>query len=489
MLFNSAEFLFLFLPAALLLYFLLGRLGSGVAISVLGLASLFFYAWWDVRFLPVLLASVLANYAIGRWICLQRAQAPRILFLGVAFNLGLLGFYKYADFFLGSFNAVTGNELPLPGVILPLGISFFTFTQIAFLVDTARGKAEEPGFMKYLLFVTYFPHLIAGPILHHAQMMPQFGNADALRLRAESVSVGLTLLTIGLIKKVFLADHFATYATPVFVAGGADGATPTFHEAWVGALAYTLQLYFDFSGYCDIALGLSRLFNIDLPINFNSPYKSVSIIDFWRRWHMTLSTFLRDYLYIPLGGNRNGRLRRYINLVLTMLLGGLWHGANWTFVVWGALHGTLLVINHAWNAVTERAPALRLPTPLAILLTFLVVVVAWVPFRAESFVVTQNLWAAMFSLPVFDAHFHDTVSGIKMDSALTSIAGGLLIVWLLPNSQEFVSRYWRSVAERTDYRTRLPWRPALWTGVLAGVLFAIAVMSLGRVSEFLYFQF
>jgi alginate O-acetyltransferase complex protein AlgI len=488
MLFNSAEFLFLFLPVTFALFFLLGRFGGRAAISVLGVSSLVFYAYWDVRFLPVLLVSVVVNFGIGRLICHYRAHARKILALGIVFNLGLLGFYKYADFFLGTLSAATGSDVPLLGVILPLGISFFTFTQIAFLVDTSRGEAEEPGFAKYLLFVTYFPHLIAGPILHHKQMMPQFGNPAVLRMRAESISVGLTLLTIGLVKKVFLADHFATYATPVFVAGGAE-TTPEFFEAWVGALAYTLQLYFDFSGYCDMALGLSRLFNIDLPINFNSPYKSTSIIDFWRRWHMTLSAFLRDYLYIPLGGNRHGRLRRYINLFLTMLLGGLWHGANWTFVVWGAIHGSLLVINHAWAALCERVRWLRIPAPLAVLLTFVAVVVAWVPFRAENFAVTQALWQAMFSMPVMDAHFHDTVSGVKMDSALTSILGGLLIVWFLPNSQEFMSRHWRNLAEKVAYSSRLQWQPAVWSGIIAGIIFAVAVMSLGRVSEFLYFQF
>lgn len=488
MLFNSSEFLFVFLPLAFALFFLLGRAGLGAAVSVLGLASLAFYAWWDLRFLPILLVSILANYALGRLIAHHRTHGKPILVFAIVANLGALAWYKYADFFLSSYNALASTDIPALGIVLPLGISFFTFTQIAFLVDTWRGEASEPSFSRYLLFVTYFPHLIAGPILHHKQMMPQFGNPAVLAVRADSIAVGLTLLTIGLFKKVVLADHFAEYANPVFSAGG--GAAPVgFSEAWVGALAYTLQLYFDFSGYSDMAIGLSRLFNIDLPVNFNSPYKSRNIIEFWRRWHISLSTFLRDYLYIPLGGNRFGRLRRYINLFLTMLLGGLWHGANWTFVVWGAIHGGLLIVNHAFAAVQQRVRWLRVPGVVAVGLTFVAVVLAWVPFRAESFEVTQRLWLAMFALPAPGEWLEATASGIRVNRAAWAILAGLLIVWLAPNSQEFVSRCWRNSTDRTDYSTRVPWAPTWRWGVLLGAVFAFVVMSFGRVSEFLYFQF
>lgn len=488
MLFNSTEFLFVFLPVTFALFFLLARLGGGLAISALGLASLAFYAYWDVRFLPVLLVSVCMNFTFGRLLSHHHAYRKPLLFAAVAFNLAALAIYKYADFFLSSTNQFAGTQYPLLELALPLGISFFTFTQIAFLVDTARGQASEPSFSKYLLFVTYFPHLIAGPILHHRQMIPQFESHRVLQIRADSIAIGLTFLTIGLFKKVVLADHFAEYAAPVFTTGSA-GAPLGFAEAWAGALAYSLQLYFDFSAYSDMAIGLSRLFNIDLPVNFNSPYKATNIIDFWRRWHISLSTFLRDYLYIPLGGNRLGRARRYINLFLTMLLGGLWHGANWTFVVWGAIHGGLLIVNHAFAALQERAGGLHMPRALAVLLTFIAVVLAWVPFRADSLSSALHIWQAMFSLPVAMADLQVASSGIRVHRALYAIAAGLLIVWLLPNVQEFVSRHWKNSTDRNQYSTRIAWQPTVLAGLCLGAIFALVVMSFGRVSEFLYFQF
>lgn len=487
MLFNSTEFLFVFLPLAFALFFLAARYGAAAAISVLGMASLAFYSYWDISFLPVLLVSIVANFGFSRLISHHRAHGKPILVAALVFNLGMLAVYKYADFFIGTANAVAHADIPLLQLALPLGISFFTFTQIAFLVDTYRGEASEPSFPKYLLFVTYFPHLIAGPILHHKQMMPQFGNAGALQIRADSIAVGLTLLTIGLFKKVVIADRFAEFASPVFAAG-ASGAPVGFAEAWTGALAYTLQLYFDFSAYSDMAIGLSRLFNIDLPVNFNSPYKSRNIIEFWRRWHISLSSFLRDYLYIPLGGNRFGKVRRYINLFLTMLLGGLWHGANWTFVVWGAIHGLLLIVNHAFAAVQERIAWLRMPHWLAVLLTFIAVVLAWVPFRAESFDTTLHLWQAMFTLP--SGEWSASASGIPVERAGRGVLFGLLLVWLLPNSQEFVSRFWRNSTDRTEYSVpRFSWAPTVLYGVVLGAVFAWVVMNFGHVSEFLYFQF
>jgi D-alanyl-lipoteichoic acid acyltransferase DltB (MBOAT superfamily) len=261
-----------------------------------------------------------------------------LLASAIAVNLILLGYFKYANFFADNLNHFAGTALPIGQVILPLGISFFTFTQIAFLVDTYQGKVKEFNFVHYTLFVTYFPHLIAGPVLHHKEMMPQFAKRNVCHLNWDNVAVGLSIFVLGLAKKVLIADSLAEFATPIFSAVAAGGQ-PMLFEAWIGALAYTLQLYFDFSAYSDMAIGISLMFNVRLPMNFNSPYKATSIIDFWRRWHMTLSRFLRDYLYIPLGGSRNGKAQRYLNLMITMLLGGLWHGAGWTFVIWGGLHG------------------------------------------------------------------------------------------------------------------------------------------------------
>ncbi|MFZ5723664.1 MAG: MBOAT family O-acyltransferase [Pseudomonadota bacterium] len=488
MLFNSTEFLFVFLPITFALFFLAARVGAGAAISVLGVASLAFYSYWDISFLPILATSIIVNFLFSRLISRYRPHGKPILVVAIIFNIAMLAVYKYADFLIGTVNAISHTDVPLLSLALPLGISFFTFTQIAFLVDTWRNEASEPSFSKYLLFVTYFPHLIAGPILHHKQMMPQFGHVETLHIRAESIAVGLALLTVGLFKKVVIADRFGEFATPVFAAG-ASGVPIGFAEAWAGALAYTLQLYFDFSAYSDMAIGLSRLFNIDLPVNFNSPYKSRNIIEFWRRWHISLSTFLRDYLYIPLGGNRSGKVRRYINLFLTMLLGGLWHGANWTFVVWGAIHGMLLIINHAFAGIRERISWLRMPGWLAMLLTFTAVVLAWVPFRAESFAAALNLWQAMFTLPSGD--WSASASGIETERALRGILFGLLVVWLMPNSQEFVARFWRNGTDATAYVAprRLAWAPTVGWGLVLGAIFAWVVMNFGKLSEFLYFQF
>ncbi len=341
MLFNSYVFIFAFLPVALLVFYRLGKVSRRLAALWLVAASLFFYGWWNQRFVGLLMASVAFNYAVGYLMGyrLQRGKTAGLLLAGsISANLALLGYFKYANFFLANFNALFGTTMPIGEFFLPLGISFFTFTQIAYLVDTWRGKVREYDFIHYLLFVTYFPHLIAGPVLHHAQMMPQFARATTYRVHWENIALGVSIFVVGLAKKVLLADSLAVFSSPVFDIAR-QGGQPMFFEAWIGALSYTLQLYFDFSAYSDMAIGLSLMFNVRLPQNFNSPYKSASIIEFWRRWHMTLSAFLRDYLYIALGGNRKGTVRRYANLMATMLLGGLWHGAGWTFVMWGGLHG------------------------------------------------------------------------------------------------------------------------------------------------------
>ena len=495
MLFNSYEFLFGFLPVVLLLYFLLGRRSATAAIGFLALASLFFYGWWNPRYLLLLCGSVLFNYLVGRRLAQNPARAKgdqAVLWLGIAGNLAVLGAYKYAGFFAVNANALAGLALPVPQFVLPLGISFFTFTQIAYLVDAYRKEVREYRFVHYGLFVTFFPHLLAGPVLHHAEVMPQFAHARSLRFDPENFAVGLTIFAIGLFKKVVLADGIAEFATPVFDAAG-KGATLTFLAAWGGALSYTFQLYFDFSGYSDMAIGLARLFGIVFPANFNSPYKAASIIDFWRRWHMTLSRFLRDYLYIPLGGGRCHPLRRHANLMATMLLGGLWHGAGWTFVIWGGLHGLYLVVNHAWRALAKRWFA-QMPMPsalgrvLAQLLTFVAVVVAWVFFRAESLAAAQAMiegMAGLNGISKADPYYYGAPQ-------LKGLLLMFVIAWGLPNAQQLLHRYRPVIATYADEILapgRLSWRPsAAWALLTAGLLIAAAV-NLTHVSEFLYYQF
>ena len=357
MLFNSFEFLFGFLPITLAGFLLIGKVvkAPDARLLWLVLASLAFYSYWNIEFLPTIIVSILANFLFAILI-VNLPKCGRMIFAGaVAANLAALAFYKYTNFGIEILNAITGWHLASSSIELPLGISFFTFTQIAYLADVTFAGAFESNLMKYVLFVTYFPHLIAGPIFHHGEMMPQF---DALKPRQspDRLAIGLTILVIGLFKKAVIADTLSTAADPVFAAAAKGGISLL--DAWGGTLAYSLQIYFDFSGYCDMAVGMSLLFGIILPFNFDAPYKSHSIAEFWHRWHITLSRFLRDYLYIPLGGNRRGEALRNCNLVVTMLVGGLWHGAGVTFIIWGGLHGLFLIINHGWVKLRTRSPIL-----------------------------------------------------------------------------------------------------------------------------------
>jgi alginate O-acetyltransferase complex protein AlgI len=391
MLFTTAAFACAFLPIVLLVFF--AAPGPAWAAGWLFAASMFFYGVWMPQFTLLLATSIVINFVAGRRICAcVDAGLPSRgwLWAGVVFDLALLAYFKYCNFFLDNVSALVGTHWAHAEIVLPIGISFFTFTQIAFLVDASRGKVHDPRFVHYGLFVTYFPHLIAGPILHHEPMMRQFADSRIYRFNFDSFTVGAFIFSLGLLKKVVLADGVSPYADAVFVPVDA-GAAPSVTEAWLGAMAYTLQLYFDFSGYSDMAIGLSKMFNIELPINFNSPYRATSIIEFWRRWHISLSSFLRDYLYVALGGNRHGAARRYANLMATMVLGGLWHGASWSFVFWGTLHGIYLIVNHGFRTLFPVSPEPRtglrawLGSGGSWLLTMLCVVVAWVFFRAETF--------------------------------------------------------------------------------------------------------
>jgi alginate O-acetyltransferase complex protein AlgI len=494
-LFNSYPFVFLFLPAALAGFFALGRLGGRAAAAWLTVLSLIFYGYWDIRYLALLLGSILVNYAAGRALYeLRRGGRQRatsaLLAASIAANLIVLGYFKYMDFFLASFGAAFGTGWQPFDIILPLGISFFTFTQITFLVDTARGEVREFNPLHYALFVSYFPHLIAGPILHHREMMPQFRDAATYRPQAENFAVGLSFFAIGLAKKCLLADGFAPDAAQAF-GMAQQGHVPPMLIAWKGVLAYTLQLYFDFSGYSDMAVGLSRLFGIRLPYNFASPYQAANIIDFWRRWHMTLSRFLRDYLYIPLGGNRRGPARRYVNLMLTMLLGGLWHGASWTFVIWGGLHGLYLIANHGWQVVKPERLLRCLPSGLrrgtAIALTFAAVGLAWIFFRAADLGAAMRMLEGIIGL----ADPTGTVPLVAGDRLATlRYLAGAAIVFLLPNSQTLIEpERQRGAGEPSLPQVPLAWRGNLGWGVALGALAALSVATFSQVSEFLYWRF
>jgi D-alanyl-lipoteichoic acid acyltransferase DltB (MBOAT superfamily) len=495
-LFNSWEFVGLFLPVTLAVYWALRWHGLGTASIVwLGAASYLFYAIGETHYRPLILVSIAANLLAARAIASQDEPAARrrLLVAALVANLGALVWYKYLDWLAATLQPVLGTQPP--GIALPVGISFFTFTQIAFLVDVYRRKAGDFNAARYFLFVTFFPHLIAGPILHHGEMMPQFARARLGRIGI-NLWTGLAIFALGLAKKVLLADSVASAASDIFTAAQAGRPMP-FTIAWTGALAYTAQIYFDFSGYSDMALGLSRMFGIDLPINFNSPYKARSIVDFWRRWHITLSRFLRDYLYVALGGNRHGNARRYVNLFLTMLIGGIWHGAGWTFLAWGALHGGFLIVNHGWNRLRERASLPPLPGALAWLLTFVAVVFAWVPFRAPDFTTTWHLWMGMLDVA--------SITWPPADEALLALAGrvppaltlvALAIAVALPNSQQWLRRY-RVGLDSPGYHARGPrirwprleWRPLVPGAIAVGLLLGLALRAMSGYSEFIYFRF
>lgn len=385
MLFSSWQFICLFLPATFFIYFWLSHYRWTLYARVwLVVASLFFYSYWNIEYLPLIILSILFNFFVGSKLARiaqdqhssQKFYRKPLLIFGIGANLVLLGYYKYTDFIIENINTLTNASLSLQEIALPLAISFFTFTQIIYLVDSYRGETAHYGLLNYSLFVTFFPHLIAGPLVQHSHIMPQFEERDSFRPHSENIARGLFIFSVGLFKKVGIADVLAPHADRGFD----SGAALNFYEAWATSLSYTFQLYFDFSGYCDMAIGASLLFNIKLPINFNSPYKACSIQDFWRRWHITLSSFLRDFLYIPLGGSRISASRTYVNLIVTFLLGGLWHGATWMFVVWGLLHGIALAVHRAWTTIGGR-----MPTPLAWLLTFMFVNASWVFFRAHTF--------------------------------------------------------------------------------------------------------
>ncbi|MCP4672180.1 MAG: MBOAT family protein [Desulfobacula sp.] len=521
MLFSSYEFIFVFLPVVCFVFFILASYNYKNAIGFLVFSSLFYYGWWNPIYLILILSSMIINYRIGSILQKKNGNQKKYLIIGITLNLILLAYFKYAIFIVENINIIFNFGFSIGKIILPLGISFFTFQQITYLVDTYNKHTKKYGFLEYALFVTFFPQLIAGPIVHHREMLPQFEDKRTFKPKLENLNVGLSIFVIGLFKKVFIADGIAQYSSPIFDTVSA-GQTVTFFEAWGGAIGYTFQLYFDFSGYSDMAIGVARIFGIKLPINFFSPYKALSIIDFWRRWHITLSRFLKAYLYIPLGGNKKGTVNRYRNLLITMMLGGLWHGAGWTFVVWGALHGVYLIINHGWNKL-KQSISLKINQfqfvgkGFSWLITFFAVVIGWVIFRSADL----NS-AILFLKSMFGFYGISVPNGVavrlgpvweilKYCGVGTYIGGGLhfilmyswvitttIIVLMSPNTYQLFSKFDPALMpyafnKKTNSFPKIKainkWEPNNFWAIVSGVLAAICVLSLARVSEFLYFQF
>ncbi|MDE6734553.1 MAG: MBOAT family protein [Desulfovibrio sp.] len=524
MLFSSYSFLFCFLPLALAAWQLTARAAAqpAQALAWLLLAlSLVFYAFWGLGFLVLLLGLIVMNHAFGTALAApqqegggtRRLSRKGLLVLALACNLLPLLWFKYAGFLVDCAARLCGTDWSFTPQGLPLGISFYTFIQIAWLVAVYRRETAPEGLAAHALFTSCFAWVISGPIVRYGQMGPQLGALAGLR--AENLARGFTLLALGLGKKVLLADSIGAYADAVFNAAS-RGIWPSTLEAWLGSLAYTFQLYFDFSGYTDMALGLGLMLGLRLPENFASPYKATGIVDFWRRWHITLGAWLRDFLYIPLGGNRRGRLRQYANLFLTMLIGGAWHGAGWTFIIWGALHGAMLSVNHFFRACTRGTLAERLLAAapgrlVCVVLTFFCIDLCWVVFRAPNLDTAMTIYTAMAGAgpdvwpPLMAPDAGAGLEGFlaRLDPAAPeSLMAALLpnrffsgwlpfallavcgvIVWCCPNSQEVV------FGPKEGAQPRVRWRPTTgWAAALAVLSFAALVLA-SRETVFLYFQF
>ncbi|TVY05640.1 MBOAT family O-acyltransferase [Paenibacillus cremeus] len=482
MLFNSYEFIFLFLPIVFLGYFILNKkrlVFLGKIWLIIG--SLCFYSWWNIQYLSILLMSLLFNFAAGALLGSkqQRINRKAVLVLGIIFNVSLLGYYKYFDFLITNTNALFNSHFSLLHLVLPLGISFITFQKIAFLIDSYKKQSMKYNFLNFSLFVTFFPQLIAGPIVHHSEIMPQFDQLKNKVINFRNISLGIFIFSIGLFKKVAIADSLASWATMGF-----DNAkTLTFFEGWITSLSYTFQLYFDFSGYTDMAIGTALLFNIVLPMNFNSPYKALDIQDFWKRWHITLSRFLTQYIYIPLGGNRKGNTRTYINILIVFLISGLWHGAGWTFIFWGLLHGAATVINRYW-----KSQDFKLNKYIAWFITFNFVNIAWVFFRATTWGDAIKVLRGMIglngmALPDFGKlsflkNYGFTISPYfinlnELMIAIPYIFVSMLVVVYCKNSNKLSGSF----------------QPNIIISICISIIFVYCITSLNKISQFLYFNF
>ena len=488
MLFTSHGFIFAFLPLAVLACYLARRWAGrdGAIVSVIA-ASLVFYALTSQSKLAVLVVSILANHLLIReWFATEdRTDRRLIITLSVCGNLAALAYFKYAGFLVHEMHDVLHMDVAIQRIVLPLGISFFTFQQIAYAMEVHAGKVKRHRFLDYAFCVAFFPHLVAGPIVNYSELIPQLRRPGVFAFRQMDFLVGLSVFLIGLAKKALLADTFADFVAPGFDAADGGGQLSVL-SAWASTLAYTFQIYFDFSGYSDMAIGLARIFGLRLPTNFASPYKSASIIEFWRRWHITLSRFLKQYLYIPLGGNRKGRARMYSNLLITMLLGGLWHGANWTFVAWGGIHGVLLALNHVWR---ERHAQRNMSgsRAVAMALTFFCVTVAWAFFRAETIGGAWSMVKALAGVGV-------PLGALPANAAwfIALLVTSCVIVFGMPNTQELFARYKAAIPpaapDLASPRT-LAWRPTTaWLAAIA-VVGGAACFWQATFPKFLYWGF
>jgi D-alanyl-lipoteichoic acid acyltransferase DltB (MBOAT superfamily) len=488
MLFSSWNFLVYFFPATLLGFYLIPTTWEVMRKSWLIAASLIFYGYWKLEYVPLLIASVVVNFSIAQGIvrCPTPRGAKKLLVGGVTLNLLLLGYFKYTNFAVHFLSHLLRHDLGSLGIILPLAISFFTFTQISYLVDVCRDRRVHYNFLNYALFVVFFPHLIAGPIVRHWEIIPQFATTQ-FRVNRDNLGVGLTLFLFGLCKK-YIADTVAVYADAVY-AGAAGGASLTHRDAWIGTVAFAFQIYFDFSSYSDMAIGLARMFGIKFPHNFDSPYKASSVIAFWERWHRTLTRFLREYVYFTLGGNRRGYARQNVNIMATMLLSGLWHGAGWTFVLWGGVHGALILVNHAWRLWLARMDwvldhwAFR---AAGVLVTFFVVTLAWTLFRAPNIHVAGDVLARLL-LPGGPA-------GVPLlkhyDAALETLGFLFVICWAMPNSQQILWKYdpiLDPVSRRPWFWFELNYKIGICLGFVAYLILRNAHAS--EPSPFIYFNF
>lgn len=508
--FNSYEFIFVFLPIVWLGWrALLGFGAQRLCIVWLTVASLVFYGYWNWHYLPLLIASLVVNYILGSLLA-RGASRGRGLFLalGLTWNIGLLAYFKYFNFFLDTANALIGTDWPIESIVLPLGISFFTFQKIAFLVDAWRGKIRDVRLIDFALFVLFFPQLIAGPIVHHDEFIPQLKDFSASKFNTRHLLVGGCLFAMGLFEKSVVADTLAPLADSAFGLAS-NGTRLRLFEAWTGVAAYSLQLFYDFAGYSHMALGLALLFGLRLPVNFLSPYRARSVIEFWRRWHITLSSFLRHYVYIPLGGNRHGFTRQMLALLFTMTLAGLWHGAGWTFVLWGLAHGVALLINHLWRRWRNVG---RTPPPSsgwAWALTLFTVAAGWVLFRASNLptvgLLGQSLiglhgvsvpisWAKMVEpfAPVVrprglwpNVHATPTALLTLVGAAFLAVRGPFLLKWVGVTPADITSPHLIPVGELSSSGAELNYLKI----AIVAALFALSVAALTRSSPFLYFQF